>query len=155
MSWRVGGIARETGVTIRTLHYYEEIGLLIPSGRSEAGHRLYGASDIRRLHQIRALQQAGFRLAEIRDLFEEEALSPKEEMEKGTDPADGRVQTLVSRWQELVEMFTGGDPGITASVGRIYREEPQIRQKTGLTAEIMAYVAKAQGAASSREADPD
>lgn len=46
-------------------------------------------------------------------------------MENGTDPADPRVQELVRRWQALVEEFTGGDPGITHSLGNLYRDREE------------------------------
>ena len=63
---KVGELAKRTGVSVRTLHYYDEIGLLSPSHRSEAGYRLYSAEDIARLQQIKSLRQLGFRLEEIR-----------------------------------------------------------------------------------------
>ncbi len=65
--WKVGDLAKRTGLSIRTLHYYEEIGLLTPSYRTQSGHRLYDASDIIRLQQIMSLRQLGFSLDEIRD----------------------------------------------------------------------------------------
>jgi hypothetical protein len=49
--WRAGDVAKQTGVSVRTLHWYEEIGMLAPSQRSEAGHRLYGPEDLGRLQQ--------------------------------------------------------------------------------------------------------
>lgn len=52
MLLQAGELARRTGVTVRALHYYHSIGLLVPSARSEAGYRLYNRDDIRRLHQI-------------------------------------------------------------------------------------------------------
>ena len=64
--WKVGDLAKRTGLSIRTLHYYEEIGLLAPSYRTQSGHRLYDASDIIRLQQIMSLRQLGFSLDEIR-----------------------------------------------------------------------------------------
>jgi MerR family transcriptional regulator, thiopeptide resistance regulator len=64
--WRVGRLARATGVTVRTLHHYEETGVLVPSGRTEAGHRLYADADLRRLYRILALRELGMSLAEIR-----------------------------------------------------------------------------------------
>ena len=68
----------------------------------------------------------------------------REEMQAGTDPKDPRVQELAARWQALVEEFTGGDAGIARGVASVYRHEPQARQKTGLDAEIMEYVRRAQ-----------
>jgi DNA-binding transcriptional MerR regulator len=66
-TWKVGELARLTGVTVRTLHHYHEIGLLCPSERSESGYRLYTAHDIARLQQIKSLRHMGFSLEEVRE----------------------------------------------------------------------------------------
>ncbi len=63
---KVGELARRTGLTIRALHHYDEIGLLRPSLRTESGHRLYTAGDIARLQQVLSLRQLGFSLEEVR-----------------------------------------------------------------------------------------
>ena len=63
---KIGTLAKKTGLTIRTLHYYEEIGLLAPSCRTASGHRLYGVEDVGRLQQIVSLRQLGFALADVR-----------------------------------------------------------------------------------------
>jgi DNA-binding transcriptional MerR regulator len=76
--WRVGELAKRTGVSIRTLHWYEEIGLLSPSQRTEAGHRLYAAEDLGRLQQIRSLRQLGFSLDEIRECLGNGQFSPQQ-----------------------------------------------------------------------------
>ncbi len=70
VSWRVGELARETGLSVRALHYYDEIGLLSPSRRTEAGHRLYETGDVVRLQQIKSLRHLGFGLEEIRDCLD-------------------------------------------------------------------------------------
>lgn len=67
---KVGDLARRTGLTVRTLHHYDEIGLLKPSGRSESGYRLYSADDVARLHGIQALRDLGLSLGEIAPLLE-------------------------------------------------------------------------------------
>jgi len=69
MAWRVGAVARLAGVTVRTLHHYDEIGLLSPSDRSEAGYRRYGAADLDRLQQIVFYRGLGFGLDEIREVM--------------------------------------------------------------------------------------
>lgn len=66
-SFKVGELARQTGLTVRTLHHYDEIGLLSPSRRTGSGHRLYGDEDLARLLQILSLRQLGFSLEEIGD----------------------------------------------------------------------------------------
>jgi DNA-binding transcriptional MerR regulator len=64
---RIGEVAKATGLTVRALHHYDEIGLLAPSGRSTTGYRLYSDADVGRLYRIVALRDVGFSLAEIGD----------------------------------------------------------------------------------------
>jgi DNA-binding transcriptional MerR regulator len=75
---KVGELARRTGLTIRTLHHYDEIGLLQPSLHTEAGHRLYTAGDVARLQQVLSLRQLGFSLEEIRSCLDRPGFSPLE-----------------------------------------------------------------------------
>jgi MerR family transcriptional regulator, thiopeptide resistance regulator len=75
---KVGELARRTGLTIRTLHHYDEIGLLKPSLHTESGHRLYTAGDVARLQQVVSLRQLGFALEEIRDCLNRPGFSPLE-----------------------------------------------------------------------------
>lgn len=65
MSYPVGKVAKLGGVTVKTLHHYDEIGLLAPTGRSEAGYRIYEAPDIERLRQVLFYRELGFPLEEI------------------------------------------------------------------------------------------
>lgn len=69
MLLKVGELARHTGLTVRTLHHYDSIGLLCPSARSEAGYRLYSHADVARLHAVQALRHLGLGLAEIGTLL--------------------------------------------------------------------------------------
>ena len=63
---KVGELARRTGLTVRTLHHYDDIGLLSPSRRTASGHRLYALSEVRRLQQIASLRHVGLSLDDIR-----------------------------------------------------------------------------------------
>ncbi|WP_237111033.1 MerR family transcriptional regulator [Nonomuraea sp. MG754425] len=63
--WSIGELAKATGVTIRTLHHYEEIGLVPASERTSSGHRRYTGADLRRLYRVRALRGLGLTLEEI------------------------------------------------------------------------------------------
>jgi DNA-binding transcriptional MerR regulator len=239
--WKIGALARRTGLSIRTLHWYDEIGLLRPAHRTPSGHRLYGEGDLLRLQQIRSLRHLGFTLDEIRDAMRKPAFAPapvlrlhvaelkerirrqrhlerrlerladrldaavavsvddlmnaieeitmsehtltpeqladvrergrrlgeaairaveaewpvliakvRAEIGKGTDPADPRVQELARRWRELVEQFTGGNPGIERAVAQRYRDDPELRGRTGLDGAVFAYVRKAWAAAKSK-----
>jgi MerR family transcriptional regulator, thiopeptide resistance regulator len=75
---KVGELARRTGLTVRTLHHYDEIGLLKPSLYTEAGHRLYTTGDLARLQQVLSLRQLGFCLEEIRACLDRAGFSPLE-----------------------------------------------------------------------------
>jgi MerR family transcriptional regulator, thiopeptide resistance regulator len=75
---RVGQLARRTGLTVRALHHYDEIGLLKPSQHTEAGYRLYTARDIARLQQVVSLRQLGLSLEEVRDCLDRPGFSPLE-----------------------------------------------------------------------------
>jgi MerR family transcriptional regulator, thiopeptide resistance regulator len=233
-TWKVGELARRSGLTVRTLHHYDEIGLLSPSQRSQSGHRLYADRDVVRLQQIVSLRQLGFTLEQIgeclarprfsalrviemhiaqlqeqinkqRGLAErlqriagtlrerrpvsadeflttieaiamyEKHFTPEEmerikkrgevvgaerikeveaewpkliaevraEMEQGTDPKSPKVQALAKRWMALVNEFTGGDNQIAQKVKKMYNEEPQVQQRSGLDPKIFAYVNEA------------
>ena len=71
MSYSVGQVADLAGVTIRTLHHYDEIGLLSPSGRSAAGYRIYDEADLERLRQILFYKELGFTLEEIATIVDD------------------------------------------------------------------------------------
>ncbi|RDJ56058.1 MerR family transcriptional regulator, partial [Acinetobacter baumannii] len=75
MLLKVGELAKQTGLTVRALHHYDDIGLLQPSARSDAGYRLYTPKDITRLHQIQALRGLGMSLAEIYTVLEDPNLA--------------------------------------------------------------------------------
>lgn len=236
--WKIGTLARRTGLSVRTLHWYDEIGLLRPTRHTASGHRLYGDGDVQRLQEIRSLRNLGFTLEEIRDLLRRPGFSPsrvlrlhleelktriaqeqhlrrrlerladrldaagtvsvdelmnaieeitmsewnltpeqiaelqerrqklgdaaikaveaewpqliakvKAEMEKGTPVTDPRVQEMARRWKELVEQFTGGNKGIEKAVGQRYRDDPELRARTGIDGGVFGYVGQAWAAA--------
>ncbi|GGI13751.1 MerR family transcriptional regulator [Gottfriedia solisilvae] len=64
-SWKIGELASQCGITVRTLHHYHQIGLLVPSEFTDAGHRLYTKADATKLQQILSLKQLGLSLEEI------------------------------------------------------------------------------------------
>jgi len=72
---KVGEVAKRTGLSVRTLHYYDEIGLLRPSQHTKSQHRLYGPSELARLQQIKSLRQLGFSLDEIRACLDTSSFS--------------------------------------------------------------------------------
>lgn len=68
--WRIGELADATGLTVRTIHHYEHIGLLAPAARSDGHQRLYDENDVRRLFRVRALRDLGFGLADIAQILD-------------------------------------------------------------------------------------
>lgn len=240
-TWTIGQLAKRTGMSVRALRHYDEIGLLSPLRRTDSGYRLYVGEDIRRLHRIKTLRQLGFSLPEIKDLLDRAGASPRQlvddhlrhlhehialeqrlcerldglarrlsaaenvssedfldtievmsmvehsekyytpeqlawlqaraetvgaerirqveaewpeliaqvraEMERGTDPREERVQHLAARWKGLIGEFTGGNPEIEASLRTMYANEPQVRQHTGVEADVVDYITKALAAA--------
>ncbi|WP_152404613.1 MerR family transcriptional regulator [Paenibacillus cellulositrophicus] len=73
MMYKIGQLAKEAGISIRTLRYYDEMGILTPSFVSDAGYRYYNEDDIMKLHHITTLKQLGFTLGQIRNILEAEA----------------------------------------------------------------------------------
>jgi MerR family transcriptional regulator, thiopeptide resistance regulator len=239
---KVGELARRTGLTVRALHHYDEIGLLRPSWHTESGHRLYTAVDVARLQQVLSLRQLGLSLEEIRDCLDRPGFSPMEvirlhvarlrqgiarqqalcarleaiaahleaaeavsadeflrtieemtmiesyytpeqlddlkkrgeqlgreriersheewaeliaevraEKEKGTDPSAPEVQAMARRWMSLIGAFTGGDPGIERSLGRLWEEQGDaIVAQHGSrydARDVMEYIGRAMAAA--------
>ncbi|MBM7633258.1 MerR family transcriptional regulator [Geomicrobium sediminis] len=78
----IGNLSKKTGVTVRTLGYYDQIGLLAPASRTEGGHRLYDAAQIIRLEQIVSLKYLGFSLDEIKLMIEDGTESIYNSLEK-------------------------------------------------------------------------
>jgi MerR family transcriptional regulator, thiopeptide resistance regulator len=66
-TWRIGEVAAATGLTVRALHHYDEIGMVVPSERTASGHRLYTARDLTVLYRVTAMRQSGIPLTAIGD----------------------------------------------------------------------------------------
>jgi DNA-binding transcriptional MerR regulator len=67
---QIGEVAERTGLSLRTIRHYDEVGLVIPSARSKGGFRLYTDADVERLMVIRRMKPLDFSLEEMRDLLE-------------------------------------------------------------------------------------
>ena len=91
---QVGELAKRAGLTVRTLHHYEQTGLLTPSARSEAGYRLYNLSAVQRLHMIKALAQAGLTLATIKDYLDRQTLSLPELLTQQIDTLNAQLRDV-------------------------------------------------------------
>jgi len=82
MSYSIGQVARFAGVTIRTLHHYDEIGLLSPDDRSSAGYRRYGEIEMIRLQQILFYRELGFALDEITVMLDDPDADPQDHLRR-------------------------------------------------------------------------
>src|SRR6202034_4407111 len=69
-TWRIGEVATATGLTVRALHHYDQIGLVVPSARTSGGHRLYTDADLAVLYQVTALRQLGGPLDQVAVLLD-------------------------------------------------------------------------------------
>ncbi len=70
---RIGELASASGMTVRALHHYEDIGLLVASERTDAGHRMYSDIDVARLYRISLLRQLGLQLSEVGSALDDPA----------------------------------------------------------------------------------
>ncbi|MEI6665757.1 MAG: MerR family transcriptional regulator [Chloroflexota bacterium] len=102
-TWHIGALAKETGLTVRTLRHYEHEGLLTPSHRNDTGHRVYSSADVTRLYEILVLRRIGLGLAAIREQLE----SPRDlrdvvaEHLTATREASAVQQRLIERLQRV------------------------------------------------------
>jgi DNA-binding transcriptional MerR regulator len=106
MDMTVGEIARIAGVSVRTLHHYDAVGLVSPARRSEAGYRLYGPADVERLQEVLFFRELGLPLADILRLLDE--------------PSDraavlARQRGMLQRWAErIAAMIEAVDAAVEA-----------------------------------------
>lgn len=114
MLLKVGDLARRAGLTVRTLHHYDEIGLLKPSGRSDAGYRLYSQADVQRLHSIQTMRQMGLALGDIGELLAGEGVAPQRiisQQIRALDDQIARATDLRSRLAMLRDgLVAGAEP---------------------------------------------
>ena len=90
--FKIGELARRTKLTVRTLHHYDEIGLLVPERRTPSGHRLYGFDELERLQRILSLRQLGFSLEEIRGCLDSSDFTLLEVLELHAARLRGRLE---------------------------------------------------------------
>lgn len=92
--YRVARFAEISGVTVRTLHHYDQIGLLRPACQKHSKHRFYEANDFARLQQIRALRSMGFTLEEIKTLLDTRDYDLRQAMADRKAQLDAHIQDL-------------------------------------------------------------
>ncbi|MFF3862169.1 MerR family transcriptional regulator [Streptomyces sp. NPDC002209] len=99
MGYSVGQVAGFAGVTVRTLHHYDEIGLLSPSTRSGAGHRRYDDADLDRLQRILFYRELGFPLEEVAVLLDDPESNPREHLRR----QHALLSDRIARLQQMAE----------------------------------------------------
>lgn len=97
MQFKIGDLARRTGLTVRTLHHYDKIGLLSPSIRNASGYRLYNRQDLTRLHRILTLKRLNLSLQEIAALIDGQEVSLAQVLQQ-------QVETLAQQIQQAQEL---------------------------------------------------
>ncbi len=141
-TYKVKDVARLTGVSIRTLHHYDAIGLLVPGGRTAGGYRLYTDADLLRLQQILIGRELGLPLEEIRrslddPRFDRKAalLDQRQRLRDRARQAEGMIRAIETALAALdggattgdiamEDLFDGFDPS---------RYEDEARQRWGDT----------------------
>jgi MerR family transcriptional regulator, thiopeptide resistance regulator len=94
MGYSVGEVSRLARVTVRTLHHYDEIGLLRPSGRTASGYRLYAPADLDRLQRVLCYRELGFGLDEIASILDDPAVDPLDHLRRQHALLTGRIEEL-------------------------------------------------------------
>jgi MerR family transcriptional regulator, thiopeptide resistance regulator len=110
--WKIGALARRTGLTVRTLHHYDEIRLLSPEERSDGGHRVYGEDDVRRLYRIVSLRSLGFPLDAIGAALDGEDFDPRAAVEDHLARLESQMEQqrqLQARLRRLLEQLDTDD----------------------------------------------
>ena len=126
-TYRVSEVARISGVTVRTLHHYDEIGLLVPSERTEAGYRLYAEEDLLRLQQILLGREQGLALEDVRRSLDDPGfdhrqalLAHRQQLQQRAKRTDAMIRAVDAalaihegaegRTMDMQELFDGFDP---------------------------------------------
>lgn len=110
-TWSVGKVAQLAGVTIRTLHHYGEIGLLVPSGRTSAGYRQYSDTDLDRLSRILYYRELGFSLDDIATMLDDPSINRVEHLRRQhrlLSERLARVQAMVAAVENEMEATMSG-----------------------------------------------
>lgn len=139
---RVGELATATGLTVRTLHYYEEIDLLVASGRSEAGHRLYADADVERLYRICLLRRLGLPLGEIGRALDDPAWSLRAAMGTQLRDLDQRQEAagrLRNRLAQLVSSMGADDGPLTEDLLEVMEEMTMLDSTVQRRISILVY----------------
>jgi len=114
--WKVGELAKATGLTVRALHHYDKLGLLVPSERTPTGHRLYAQEDLRRLYRILALRQVGLPLTEIESVVDDDGPGLIETVRRHLDRVERDLERRQRLRQALVRILDALERSLEPSI---------------------------------------
>ncbi len=109
---KIGELAKRSGLSIRTLHHYDEFGLLMPSGHTDAGYRLYSVQDVKQLQHILSLKQLGFSLKKIAEILHSETLSLSQTINEQIQYVEKSIlsrSALLKQLNCLKDKFSSGE----------------------------------------------
>ncbi len=135
----VGDVSQLAGVTVRTLRHYDEIGLLRPSGRTDAGYRLYAHEDLARLQEIIVWRQLGFSLAEIQQLLDDPEHDRGDALRTQRELVELELERLGATARALDEALTAHDQGTEPEEASMFKDfdpaqyEDEARERWGHT----------------------
>lgn len=110
--WSVGEVARLAGITVRTLHHWDSIGLVSPQSRSAAGYRLYDADDIALIHRVVVFRELGMSLEDITSAVINEG-SVQVQLRKQADLLAAEIRRLEHRKKSVERMIAMDRQGIS------------------------------------------
>ena len=132
MSYTVKSVAAAAGISVRTLHHYDEIGLLKPTTVTAAGYRHYTEGDLERLQQILFFKELGFPLQEIREILDSPSFDRKEALLAHRDlllEKQKRLDTLIRSVDRTIESIERGVPMETHSMFEGFDEAQQAKYR--------------------------
>lgn len=135
---KVGEVAEATGLTVRTLHHYEQIGLLVASGRTPSGYRLYSPADIERLYRICLLRRLGLPLGEIASALDDPAWDTRAaigahraELDRRM-AAEARLRTHLVRMESALDSGPPADADLLRVVEEMTMLESTVQRRIGI-----------------------
>lgn len=113
--YTVGVVARMVGVSVRTLHHYDKISLVVPSGRTASEYRVYDDVDVERLHQVLTYRELGFPLEQIATLLDDPDVDTLSRLTSQRDLLTDRIHRLHQMVAAVEEMMNAKKSGIQLS----------------------------------------
>jgi DNA-binding transcriptional MerR regulator len=113
VGFTVGQVAALSGVTVRTLHHYDEIGLLRPSGRTGGGYRQYDEADLARLHRVLSYRELGFPLDQVAGILDDPEADPASHLRDRHRLVRQRIERLERMLAHLEKAMEAEQMGIS------------------------------------------